>query len=255
MADTPSRLDRWRALQDRTPARVGLGRTGASLPTSVLLELSLAHARARDAVHASFDIEGVRQALSDHALPSITVQSRAGDRQTYLRRPDLGMRLEPAAAERLQDEGGCDVVFVIGDGLSALAVHHHAVQLVATAVVAPAFAALKLAPVIIAQGARVALGDEIGQCLGARLVVMLIGERPGMSTPDSLGVYVTYDPRIGRSDAERNCISNIHERGLGIDAACGRLVWIVQQALLRQMTGVALKDESETSDGTMLAQS
>ena len=248
MADTPSRQDRWRALQDSTPARVGLGRSGASLPTTVLLQLALAHARARDAVHAAFDAEALAQALSGAGLPSLIVQSRAADRQTYLRRPDLGARLGDASAAHLQAGAGCDVLFVIGDGLSPLAVHAHAAKLVAAVASAPDLAGLGLGPVVIARGARVALGDDIGQRLGAQLVVMLIGERPGMSTPDSLGVYVTHDPRIGRSDAERNCISNIHEHGLSIEAAGSRLTWLIRAALSRCLTGVALKDESAPSD-------
>ena len=226
-----------------TPARVALGRSGASLPTAALLAFGLDHARARDAVHAAFDVEALKAEIGDTSVV-ISVQSQARDRPDYLKRPDLGRLLDAPSRDHLQSVAGtpCDIAFVLGDGLSPAAV----------AVQGPAlFHALKarldgfsFAPPVIACGARVALGDEIGSLLNARLVVMLIGERPGLSTPESLGVYLTYGPRPGLTDADRNCVSNIHAAGLSCDAAAQRISWLVIAALARGLTGIALKDDS-----------
>jgi ethanolamine ammonia-lyase small subunit len=226
------------ALRRFTPARIALGRAGSGLPTGELLAFGLAHARARDAVHRALEVERVVSNLRDFDVQ--LVHSEARDRQTYLRRPDLGRRLsEPDALRR------CDkpIAFVIADGLSALAVERHAVPVVhALAALAPQRWAA--APVVVALQGRVALGDGIGERLGAQLVVMLIGERPGLSSPDSLGAYLTFAPRVGRTDAERNCVSNIRPEGLDYQAAARRIDWLAAAALARGLTGVALKDES-----------
>lgn len=214
-----------------TPARVGIGRAGHSLPTSELLRFELDHARARDAVHEPLDPASL-------GVPHVLLHSAAPDRSTYLRRPDLGRRL--AAGARLE-RGDYDAAFVIVDGLSAPAVHRHAVPL--WNAVAPKLEGWRLAPLTVVLQGRVAIGDEIGERLGARLAVVLIGERPGLTSPDSLGVYVTWDPRPGRTDAERNCISNIRTEGLGYDAAAGTLVFLMNAARRRRISGVALKDE------------
>ena len=237
--------DPWAKLAGWTPARIALGRSGASLPTREVLAFALAHARARDAVHAAFDVGGVRRQLRDLKVRSFEVASGAVDRTTYLRRPDYGRRLSPdsrGAVVRRAQGGSPDLALVIGDGLSAAAVQAHAAPLLAAFL--PLAKDLHLSDVAIARGARVALGDEIGGLLGARVVAVLIGERPGLSSPDSLGVYLTFGPRVGRSDAERNCISNIRTEGLSYSAAAFRMAWLVGEALRRGVTGIALKDES-----------
>jgi ethanolamine ammonia-lyase small subunit len=233
-------------IRDLTPARVGLGRAGASLPTEALLAFTLDHARARDAVHAAFDVAAITQGLGDLGLAALHVASRAADRKDYLRRPDLGRRLDPASHDRLasHSDGACRLAIVIGDGLSPSAVNAHAIELVRSLVPRLAAEGIAIGNAVVASSARVALGDEIGAILGARMMVMLIGERPGLSAPDSLGAYLTFGPRAGLTDAERNCVSNIHGAGLGYDEAAFRIAWLVREGLAREITGVALKDES-----------
>ena len=235
-------------LRELTPARVALGRCGAGLPTTALLDFTLDHARARDAVHAAFDAKALILALGGLSLAALGVCSRAGDRKDYLRRPDLGRRLDQASVQLLAESRGTGgagpLAIVIGDGLSPTAVHAHAIELVRALLARLGAAQIETGPVVVASGARVALGDEIGEILGARMALMLIGERPGLSAPDSLGAYLTFAPRVGRSDAERNCVSNIHGAGLGYDEAAFKIAWLVREGLMRQVTGVALKDES-----------
>jgi ethanolamine ammonia-lyase small subunit len=234
-------------LRKLTPARVALGRAGASLPTRSLLDFTRDHARARDAVHAPFAADAVAAEVARLGLGVLRVQSQAVSRRDYLSRPDLGRRLDPASASYLAEAAGAgrDVVVLIGDGLSSKAVHSHAVAVVERLVPRLGAAGITIGPVVIATGARVALGDEIGASLDARMAVMLIGERPGLSAPDSLGAYLTFAPRIGRTDAERNCVSNIHRAGLGHDEAAAKIAWLAREGLARRTTGVALKDESD----------
>jgi ethanolamine ammonia-lyase small subunit len=234
-------------LSSLTPARVALGRSGPGLPTRALLDFTLDHARARDAVHSAFDAPGLVADLRVLGLRTAdVVASRVRDRADYLRRPDLGRRLEPASAQRLADcaPTADKVAVVIGDGLSPAAVHAHSVDVMRSLVPHLAAANIEIGKVVVATGARVALGDEIGAILKAAIVVVLIGERPGLSAPDSLGAYLTFAPRIGRTDAERNCVSNIHGGGLGYGEAAFKIAWLVRQAMERKVTGVALKDES-----------
>src|SRR6202171_3104847 len=233
-------------LRDLTPARVGLGRAGASMPTKALLEFTLDHARARDAVHAAFDVPAMISGLGGLGLEPFAVCSRARDRQEYLRRPDLGRVLDVDSRKRLTSRvgGSCQLALVVGDGLSPTAVHAHAIELVRSLMARLVAERLEIGHAVAASGARVALGDEIGAILGARMIVMLIGERPGLSAPDSLGAYLTFAPRVGLTDAERNCVSNIHRSGLGYDEAAFKIAWLVREGLGREVTGVALKDES-----------
>ena len=236
-----------------TPARVALGRAGASLPTQALLGFTLDHARARDAVHAAFDPARLVAGLGALGLPALTVQSRAASRQDYLRRPDLGRRLDAASEQALMEaagEGGGRLAIVIGDGLSPKAVHAHALALMGHLTAQLAAAKIDIGPAVVASGARVALGDEIGAILAAPMVVVLIGERPGLSAPDSLGAYLTFAPRLGRTDADRNCVSNVHRAGLTCEEAAFKIAWLVREGLARKVTGVALKDES--GEGTQL---
>ena len=233
-------------LRELTPARVGLGRAGASLPTEALLAFTLDHARARDAVHAAFDGRAIASGLGALGLEASEVASLAHSRKDYLARPDLGRKLDAGSQHLLasRHSAPCRLAVVIGDGLSPSAVNAHAVELVRALVPRLAEDDIEIGHAVIARGARVALGDEIGAILGARMVVMLIGERPGLSAPDSLGAYITFAPKIGRTDAERNCVSNIHAAGLGYDEAASRIAWLVREGLARGLTGVALKDES-----------
>jgi ethanolamine ammonia-lyase small subunit len=234
-----------RDLRQLTPARVALGRTGASLPTEALLDFTLAHARARDAVHAGFDAAALETELRALGLTTLRLSSRAQGRKQYLARPDLGRQLDDAGRDLLAGtDRPCDLAIMIGDGLSPLAVTSHAVGVIAHLLPRLAAASIGLGPVAIATGARVALGDEVGALLGARIVVVLIGERPGLSAPHSLGAYLTFTPRPGLTDADRNCVSNIQQAGLGPDEAAFKIAWLVREALARQLSGVALKDES-----------
>lgn len=236
-------------LRGLTPARVGLGRAGVSQRVCEQLEFQRAHARARDAVHARLEAGTLAEAL--RALSGGTVvrlHSQAADRATYLQRPDLGRRLDESSKPILEGgkhgEGGvhgpCDLALVIADGLSALAVERHAVLLLR--VLLPQLAGWKLAPICIVEQGRVAIGDEIGEAVDAQLCVVLIGERPGLSAPDSLGVYITWSPRVGRTDAERNCISNIRAEGLSYAQAATQLMFYLSEARRLQRSGVALKD-------------
>jgi ethanolamine ammonia-lyase small subunit len=222
-------------LRDYTAARVDLGRAGHSLPTVQLLEFQLAHARARDAVHLPLDSASLILELKRECR---VLKSAAPDRATFLRRPDLGRRL---SARWTPQNRGFDAAFVIADGLSALAVHRHAVPLLERV-----YARLQwnLAPVVIVEQGRVAIGDEIGEALEAKLVVMLIGERPGLSSPDSLGAYLTWSPKPGRTEAERNCLSNIRPEGLSYDLAAHKLLYLMTEARHRKLTGVALKENA-----------
>jgi ethanolamine ammonia-lyase small subunit len=227
------------ALRSYTPARLALERTGVSLATRPLLDFQLAHARARDAVHAAIDVRMLCDELRRSALPSLALESKARDRSTYLRRPDLGRALSADSAALLTP-GEYDVVFVIADGLSALAVERHALRLLRE--ILSLIGGWRLAPVCVVEQGRVAIGDAIGEALRAPLAVVLIGERPGLSSPDSLGVYITWEPRPGRKDSERNCISNVREEGLGYTAAANRLHYYMQESSRLHMTGLGLKD-------------
>ena len=244
----PVTPDPWTALRRHTPARIALGRTGSSLPTSEVLGFALAHAQARDAVHAPFEAEATVAAIQTLGLETLIVDSAAPDRASYLRRPDLGRTLSQAGRAALSPVGEAyDLAIVVADGLSSTAVHAHAAPLVEALLPAVREAGWRLAPVVVARQARVALGDEVGALLNARLVILLVGERPGLSSPDSLGAYITFGPRVGRTDAERNCVSNIRAEGLGYGAAAFKLAWHAREALRLGLTGVALKDESDTA--------
>ncbi|MCX5395997.1 ethanolamine ammonia-lyase subunit EutC [Streptomyces sp. NBC_00102] len=243
------RADLWEPLRRHTPARVGLGRTGHGLPLRHLLEFQAAHAQARDAVHQPVDFAALRPGLTGH--PVAEVRSAVPDRAAYLRRPDLGRRLHPEDGPRLAGLPGGGTLVVIADGLSATAVQRHALPLLDELVpllAGPGGGGRGSVPVVLASQARVALGDEIGERVGARLVLVLIGERPGLSAADSLGVYLTYAPRTGRRDAERNCVSNIHPpAGLGYRAAARTIASLAEGAMRLGLSGVALSGEEPGS--------
>ncbi len=223
------RIDSWTELRELTAARIALGRAGHSLPTKELLAFQLAHARARDAVHHPFD---------PHAFDGIVLRSAARDRAAYLRHPDLGRRLDRESADRLE-RGDWDVVLIVADGLSATAVHRQAPVLIEA--LRKELEGWRLAPLCIVEQGRVAIGDEIGERIGARMSVVMIGERPGLSSPDSLGVYLTWSPRVGRTDAERNCVSNIRPEGLDPALAAVRIAALMRAARERQLTGVVVE--------------
>ena len=234
----PEENDPWALLRQATRARIGLGRAGDAMKIGDVLDFQFAHAMARDAVHAKLDVATLKAAFPE----ALEVQSAAKDREVYLLRPDLGRSLAAACEETLP-KGDYDAVIVIGDGLSATAVMQNAVP-VAQALLAR-LGGMKLAPLVIATQARVALGDDIGAALGAKLVVMLIGERPGLTVSDSLGIYLTFDPKRGTPDSARNCISNVHgQGGLSAEAAADMLAWLMREALRRGLTGVGLKEAS-----------
>jgi ethanolamine ammonia-lyase small subunit len=251
----------WAALRQATPARIGLGRSGAGLPTGAHLDFQLAHARARDAVHAPFEPDRIAAEIAADGRETVLLRSAAGDRPNYLRRPDLGRRLAAQSRERLAARppgppgppGQIDVVFVIADGLSATAVHAHAVALL-RATLARFDPARRIGPIAIVEGGRVAIGDEIGGILGANLTAVVIGERPGLSAADSLGVYVTWQPAPGTLDAARSCLSNIRPLGLPIEDAAGRLARLLNDARRHRMTGVALGKRLATEPSRLIAE-
>jgi ethanolamine ammonia-lyase small subunit len=243
--------DPWHALRRHTPARIALGRAGGSLPTAEVLRFGAAHARARDAVHVPLDLDALDRDLRAVGFTPLRVASQATSRPEYLRRPDLGRRLRMDDLLRLRDAvtGPVDLVVVLGDGLSAPAVQQHAAATVwalrdalEAAPVPP-----RWAPVVMATQARVALADDVGAALRARAALILLGERPGLSAADGLGAYLTFDPKPGRTDAERNCVSNIRPEGLPPAQAGRRLAWLIGEALRRRLSGVALKDDSATA--------
>lgn len=233
----------WEQLRRFTAARIALGRTGVSLPTAPQLAFQLAHAQARDAVHLELDDAALaRELTAALGLPCISVHSAAPDRASYLRRPDLGRMLDAASRAALDPAGTYDIGFVIADGLSALAIERHALPFLRSWIDASP-GGLSMAPLVIARQGRVALGDEVAQRLGVQLVVVMIGERPGLSSPDSMGLYLTWQPRVGITDERRNCISNVRPAGLAYPDAARKLHYLVAQARRRRLSGVELKDD------------
>jgi ethanolamine ammonia-lyase small subunit len=242
--------DPWRELKSFTPARIALGRAGSSLPTQEILNFGLAHALARDAIYHSLDLDALKVAVGTLDWSTLSVHSQASNRQNYLLRPDLGRQLDNESVAHLKSVAttdGVDLLIVIADGLSSLAIERHAVPLLSA--LQPLIPKnWRLGPVVMASQARVALADQIAETLNARLVVMLIGERPGLSFPDSLGIYLTYGAKRGCTNAERNCISNVHQAGLSYADAANKLIWLATEAMHQKTSGVALKDNSDDQD-------
>jgi ethanolamine ammonia-lyase small subunit len=236
-------------LRDFTPARVSLPATGHSIATSEVLNFQLAHAQARDAVHAALHLPSFARRLrselpilAEALIPVLQLQSNAPDRAAYLRQPVLGRTLHPDSVVQLQPASSSDLAIIIADGLSALAVERHAIPLLANLLPQLVGAGWTIAPISLVQQGRVAIGDPIGFRLGVSLSLVLIGERPGLSSPDSLGAYLTWHPHPDRTDADRNCLSNIRDGGLSPEFAAGRLLWYLQAARARQITGTSLKE-------------
>ncbi|WP_028620884.1 ethanolamine ammonia-lyase subunit EutC [Pseudomonas sp. Ant30-3] len=237
-------------LRRLTSARIALGRTGTSMPTSAQLDFQYAHAQARDAVHLPFDHAALSAQLAERGRETLLLQSAATSRDSYLQRPDLGRKLSEESSKTLHDyaagnPGGIDLVIVVADGLSALAVHRHTLPFLTRLDEQMAADGWSVAPVILVEQGRVAVADQIGELLGAKMVVILIGERPGLSSPDSLGLYFTYGPKVGLTDAYRNCISNVRLEGLSYGMAAHRLLYLMREACRRQLSGVNLKDEAQ----------
>ena len=252
----------WQALRQFTAARIALGRAGTSMPTNAQLDFQFAHARARDAVHLPFNHPLLSKQLKAHGLDSLLVHSAADNRDMYLQRPDLGRKLngssqallagyiqEKAKIQEGRREGEnnqpVDLAVVVADGLSALAIEHHALPMVLEIERLCQAAGWAMSPIILAEQSRVALADEVGDLLQAKMVVILIGERPGLSSPDSLGLYFTWAPKVGLNDAYRNCISNVRREGLSYQMAAHRLGYLMNEAYKRQLSGVNLKDEAQ----------
>jgi ethanolamine ammonia-lyase small subunit len=240
--------DPWASLRRLTAARIGLARTGASLTTSALLDFRLAHARARDAVHAALDEPRLIADLEALGLPVLTIASAAADRSQYLLRPDLGRSLPTSAVELVDPHAGhYDLAFVVTEGLSARAVQAHACPVLTTLVPVLAREGWRIAPIVQARLGRVAIGDRVACALGADSVVILLGERPGLTAPDSMGAYLTWNPEPHTTDADRNCISNIRPDGTGYVEAALRIAHLLRAMRARRLSGVALKDSSDAT--------
>ncbi|WP_342653131.1 ethanolamine ammonia-lyase subunit EutC [Pseudomonas sp. F3-2] len=247
---SPAQADAWRQLRSLTSARIALGHAGTSLPTSAQLDFQFAHAQARDAVHLPFDHEALSARLAARQRETLTVQSSAPDRHIYLQRPDLGRRLSEASVERLSEYAqahpdGFDLALVVADGLSSLAVQRHSPAMLERIDEMATAEGWTLAPVTLVEQGRVAVADEVAQLLGAGMVVILIGERPGLSSPDSLGLYFTYAPRVGLNDAARNCISNVRLEGMSYAMAAHKLLYLMRESWRRKLSGVNLKDDAQ----------
>ncbi len=251
--------DPWQQLKEFTRARIALGRAGSSLPTKELLDFTLSHAMARDAVHLALNAAVLAQDLEEQGFSIQLVHSKAPDRMSYLLRPDYGRQLNQQSRQQLQAiktvtlSNAVNLIIVVGDGLSSLAVERHAKPLL-TEIKKNIPEQWRLGSLVIAAQARVALADEIGELLAADIVVLLIGERPGLRSPDSLSIYMTYAPKVGCSDADRNCISNICSEGLSYEAAAKKLIWLAKEAISRKLSGVALKDESSLLEIAVIEQ-
>jgi len=234
--------DPWASLKAFTTARIALGRTGTAIPLQEVLAFKMAHAHARDAVYSRLETSALQEQLQSFHLPVALLHSSAADRYEYLQRPDKGRRLDADSAALLTPATSQDVVFILADGLSATAVNVHACPLLQHVLPMLKATGISVGPLCLVRQGRVAIGDEIGALLKAKVTVVLIGERPGLSAADSMGAYITYGPQVGNTDEVRNCISNIREEGLQYPAAAGKIFYLLQEALRLKLSGVALKD-------------
>lgn len=239
------RSDPWSHLRRHTPARIALGRAGSSLPTGELLAFAADHADARDAVYSEWNLAALIDSLSMIGLPVLSLHSQVQERASYLKRPDLGRGLDKSSAAAVSTAAASetDVSLIVGDGLSAIAAQRHAASVLVQLVPGLQARRFSIGPICVVRQARVAIQDEIGSLLKARVAVILIGERPGLGAVDSLGAYLVYKPLIGNTDAQRNCISNIRPGSLEPTSAAEALGWLVEQSLIRQISGIHLKDD------------
>jgi ethanolamine ammonia-lyase small subunit len=236
--------DAWHSLKAFTTARIALGKTGTAIPLKEVLEFKLAFAHARDAVYSLLDTKQLSAELEEFKLPVHFLQSNADNRATYLQRPDLGRRLNEESKNKLHTISNetYDIAIILADGLSALAVNKNTLPLLKLLI--PSLQQYNLAPISVVQNARVAISDEIGSILKAKISIILIGERPGLSSPDSLGIYLTFDPAIGLTDESRNCISNVRPNGLQYNLAAEKILYLIQESLRLQLSGIHLKDNT-----------
>jgi ethanolamine ammonia-lyase small subunit len=246
MKNKPVKIaDPWESLKEFTAARIALGRVGDSIPLTASLEFKLAHAHARDAVYSELDLEPLLNGLEEFGLPLLEIHSMAENRNQYLQRPDLGRIPGDASVRLLKDNAAnFDICIILADGLSATAINANAIPLLQNLMPLLMGMNYSLAPLCLASRARVALSDHIAAALGAKLVVMLIGERPGLSAADSIGAYLTYQPAVGLTDESRNCVSNIRPQGLPFNLAANKILYLIQEAFRRQLSGVELKDNA-----------
>ena len=237
--------DAWESLKAFTNARIALGRAGVATPMKEVLSFRMCHAHARDAVYSILNVDKLVGSLQQFQIPIIIANSQANNRSVYLQRPDLGRRLNDASANNLKGESSqsADIAIIIADGLSATAINEHAVYVVKKLIPFLKKSVLTIAPIVIAQQARVAIADEIGSLLNAKLSVILIGERPGLSSPDSMGAYITYQPSPGKTDESRNCVSNIRPGGLSYELAAEKIAKLINASLQLKLSGIALKDD------------
>ena len=244
--DEISKTDPLASLREFTAARIAIGRVGTSIPLKQSLEFKLAHAHARDAVYSTLDTNELLNSFNVLNLPVLHLHSKATNRGQYLKRPDLGRQLNDESAEKLKDfNAGADIAIIIADGLSATAVNENAFGLLQLLIPMLSAAKLKIAPISLVEQGRVAIGDDIGHGLNAKFSILLIGERPGLSSADSIGAYLTYNPQPGLTDESRNCISNIRPQGLANKPAAGKIFYLVIEAFRRKLSGVGLKDNAE----------
>ncbi|MGG9964468.1 ethanolamine ammonia-lyase subunit EutC [Ferruginibacter sp. SUN106] len=240
-----TRGDSWQSLKKFTAARIALGSTGVAIPLKELLQFRLAHAHARDAVFSQLNKDVLAEGLKQLQLPFTVLHSKAQNRNEYLQQPGFGRKLNHLSAQQLQHTGtACDIAIIIADGLSATAVNNHALPLLQLLIPLLKQSKFLLAPVNIAEQARVAIGDEVGVLCKAKFSIILIGERPGLSSPDSMGAYLTYAPAVGLTDESRNCISNIRPQGMNYTIAAEKIYYLIKEAFRLQYSGVALKDNA-----------
>lgn len=239
--------DSWESLKAFTRARIALGRTGIAPPLNEVLNFKMCHAHARDAVYSILEVNELEEALQQFQSSVVTVASQAGDRSVYLQRPDYGRKLDKISLDNLKNESSysVDVSITVADGLSATAINKHAVPVLKKLIPRLKQSVLTIAPIVIARQARVAIADEIGSLLNAKLSLILIGERPGLSSPDSMGAYITYNPSPGTTDESRNCVSNIRPEGLNYDLAAEKIVKLIKASLQLKLSGIMLKDEEK----------
>lgn len=236
--------DPWSGLKAFTNARIALGSTGVAAPLKEILDFRLCHAHARDAVYSVLKIDELTQSLQQFQLPVIHVYSLARDRTDYLQRPDHGRKLNNGSVNKIESESSsADVAIIIADGLSAIAINEHAVPVLSKLIPLIRRSGFTIAPLVIAEQSRVAIADEIGSLLNAKLSLILIGERPGLSSPDSMGAYITYRPSPGLTDESRNCVSNIRPEGLSYDLAAEKLTKLIQASLQLKLSGILLKED------------
>ncbi len=238
--------DPWQYLKEFTKARIALGRCGSSIPTHELLDFRMAHAKAIDAVHIPLDCESIASRLeSDFKEKVLIVHSAAKGRSEYLKRPDLGRILSEESSDRIKSlpkKAEYDISVVIADGLSATAIEKNVIPF--CGILIPELKKqYSLAPIVIAQQGRVAIGDSVSELFHAKMVILLVGERPGLKSPDSMGIYMTYNPFYGITEDKRNCISNVREHGLSYPMASFKLLYLLEESFKRRISGVNLKDE------------